>query len=60
MSSDDDQDNLAEIDPPDFITAQYEKIQRTKQKFLCLFLVVFFFLCGKDFELAKVTADIEY
>lgn len=46
--------------PPDFITAQYERVQRTKQKYKCVFKDVIIHIKGKDYVVKKVNADIEY
>ncbi len=61
-SSNDDegQEHNQENEPADFITAQYEKVQRTKQKYKCMFKDVIIHINGKDYVLKRINADIEY
>jgi transcription initiation factor TFIIA large subunit len=62
ISEDESNGEEEELDdnPPDFITAQYERVQRTKQKYKCVFKDVIIHIKGKDYVVKKVNADIEY
>lgn len=62
ISENESADEEEELDdnPPDFITAQYEKVQRTKQKYKCVFKDVIIHIKGKDYVVKRVNADIEY
>ena len=42
------------------ITGQWEKVQRTKQKYKCVLKDVICHINGKDYILKKLNADIDY
>lgn len=62
--SDDDEDDddldSKQMNCPNTIAAQYEKVQRTKQKYRCQFKDVILHVNGKDYVLRKLQADIDY
>lgn len=62
LSEEEDDEDEEEYDdnPADFITAQYEKVQRTKQKYKCIFKDVVMHINGKDYVVKRINADIEY
>ncbi|CDW82672.1 transcription initiation factor iia large subunit-like [Stylonychia lemnae] len=57
---DDDIEQKIKNEPKDYIAAQYEKVQRTKQKYKCTFKDVIVHINNKDFVLKKLKADIFY
>jgi len=42
------------------ITAHFEKVNRTKNKFRCILTDVMIHVNGKDYILKRMTADISY
>ncbi len=57
---DDDDNEFSATEVRDTITAQFEKVQRTKQKYKCIFKDVIIHMNGRDFVVRKMTAEIEY
>lgn len=55
--SDDDEDD---VDPPNYLTAQYEKVSRTKNRWRCQLKYGIFHANGKDYLFKNATGDFTF
>ncbi|CAD7700231.1 unnamed protein product [Ostreobium quekettii] len=58
LPTDDDDDEL--VDPPNFLTAQYDKVSRIKNRWRCQLKYGIFHANGKDYLFKNATGDFTF